>query len=198
MALADLRDIDPSAAVLNIIHNCQARLSSALAGLGALMNIHDFSAWLSATPPSQVIQNNFWIIPTIQSIHILAICVVISSASLINLRLVGIVGRADPVAGFASRYLPWTWTALVVLLLSGSILIVGEPDRTLGNGIFWSKIALVATGLILSLAFAIPIRKNPTFWESSGDGVRAKLLGAVSLAVWIAVIFCGRWIAYGG
>ncbi len=162
------------------------------------MNLHDFSTWLSATPPSQIIQINFWIIPTVQSIHILAICVVISSALLINLRLVGIVGRADPVAGFANRYLPWTWTALVILLLSGSILIVGEPDRTLGNGIFWSKMALVAAGLILSLAFAIPIRKNPTFWESAGDGVGAKLLGVVSLAVWIAVIFSGRWIAYGG
>ena len=160
------------------------------------MTVHDFSTWLSATPPSQIIQNNFWIIPTIQSVHILAICVVISSALLINLRLVGIVGRADPVVGFARRYLPWTWTALVVLLLSGSILIVGEPGRTLGNTVFWSKMALVAAGLILILVFSIPVRKNPAFWE--GIGIQAKLLGVVSLAVWVAVIFCGRWIAYAG
>jgi hypothetical protein len=162
------------------------------------MDVHDFSTWLSATPPSQIIQNNFWIIPTIQSIHILAIGVVISSALLIDLRLVGIVGRADPVASFARRYLPWTWTALVVLLVTGLILIVGEPDRTLGNVIFWSKMALVAGGLLLTLVFSIPIRKEPAFWESAGVGLQAKLLGAVSLAVWIAVIFCGRWIAYAG
>lgn len=162
------------------------------------MNLHDFSTWLSATPPSQIIQINFWIIPTIQSIHILAICVVISSALMINLRLVGIVGRADPVAGFARRYLPWTGTALIVLLLTGMILIVGEPDRTLGNSIFWSKMALVAGGLILTLVFSMPLRKNPVFWEGAGVAVSAKLLGAVSLAVWIAVIFCGRWIAYAG
>jgi hypothetical protein len=159
------------------------------------MNLHDFSTWLSATPPSQIIQINFWIIPTVQSIHILAICVVISSALMINLRLVGIVGRADPVAGFARRYLPWAGTALIVLLLTGMILIVGEPDRTLGNSIFWSKMALVAGGLVLTLVFSIPLRKNPVFWEGA---VSAKLLGAVSLAVWIAVIFCGRWIAYAG
>jgi hypothetical protein len=161
------------------------------------MNVHDFSTWLSATPPSLIIQNNFWVIPTVQSIHILAICVVISSALMINLRLVGIVGRADPVASFARRYLPWTWTALVILLLTGVTLIVGEPDRTVGNSIFWSKMALVAAGVILGLVFIIPIRKNPAFWENTGNGLQAKLLGAVSLTVWIAVIFCGRWIAYG-
>jgi hypothetical protein len=162
------------------------------------MDVHDFSTWLSATPPSQLIQNNFWIIPTTQSVHILAICAVIASAILVNLRLVGFVGRADPVAGFARRYLPWTWAALGVLLLTGLILITGEPDRTLGNSIFWSKMALVATGVVLSAMFAIPIRKNPSFWESQGQAIFAKLLGAVSLAVWVAVILCGRWIAYGG
>jgi hypothetical protein len=162
------------------------------------MDIHEFSTWLAGTPPSQLIQNNFWVIPTVQSVHILAICAVIASALLVNLRLVGFVGRADPVAGFARRYLPWTWTALVVLLLTGMILIVGEPDRTLGNTVFWSKIALVAAGVVLSLAFAVPIRKNPSFWEGQGQAVPAKLLGAVSLAVWVAVIFCGRWIAYAG
>jgi hypothetical protein len=162
------------------------------------MNVHDFSTWLSATPPSLIIQNNFWVIPTVQSIHILAICVVISSALMINLRLVGVVGRADPVASFARRYLPWTWTALVILLTTGAILVVGEPDRTVGNTIFWSKMALVSAGVILGLVFMIPIRKNPAFWESAGNGLQAKLLGVVSLAVWVAVIFCGRWIAYGG
>jgi hypothetical protein len=160
------------------------------------MSIEEFSTWLSRTPPSQMIQNELWIIPTVQSIHILAICAVISTAMMVSLRLVGIVGRADPVTDFARRYLPWTWTALVILLLTGLILITGEPGRTLGNTVFWSKMALVVVGLVLSLVFATPIRKNPLFWESAGHVAAAKALGAVSLAVWIAVIFCGRWIAY--
>jgi hypothetical protein len=162
------------------------------------MTIQEFSSWLAQTPPSQFIQGNFWIIPTVQSIHILAICAVISSALLINLRLVGLVGGGDPVASFARRYLPWIWTALVVLLLTGLILIVAEPDRTLGNVIFWSKMALVAAGLLLGLVFAMPIRRNPAFWDGAGHDVQGKVLGAVSLAVWIAVICCGRWIAYAG
>jgi hypothetical protein len=162
------------------------------------MTIQEFSSWLAQTPPSQFIQGNFWIIPTVQSIHILAICAVISSALLINLRLVGLVGGGDPVAGFARRYLPWTRIALVVLLLTGLILIVAEPDRTLGNAIFWSKMALVAAGLLLGLVFAMPIRKNPAFWDGAGHNVQGKVLGGVSLAVWIAVICCGRWIAYAG
>ena len=162
------------------------------------MDIHDFSTWLASTPPSQFIQNNFWIIPTTQSVHILAICAVIASAMLVNLRLVGFVGRADPVIGFARRYLPWTWAALGLLLLTGLILIVAEPDRTLGNFVFWSKMTLVAAGVVLGLIFALPIRRNPSFWEGPSQSILAKLLGAVSLAVWIAVILCGRWIAYAG
>src|ERR1043166_6407896 len=108
-------------------------------------------AWISSTHANTVIRDTVWIIPLVQTIHILAICVVMSSVLLLNLRLVGRIGGGEPKDVFTRRYLPWVWTALVILLMSGSILIWGEPGRDLQNPTFWTKMSLILTAIILTL-----------------------------------------------
>ena len=88
-------------------------------------------AWLSATRASAFISNIPWVIPAVQTVHILAICVVMSSVLLLNLRLIGAIGGGEPKDVFTRRYLPWVWVALGVLFVSGSTLVVGEPNRDL-------------------------------------------------------------------
>ena len=77
----------------------------------------------------QVIQTTKWIIPTLQTIHILAIAALFSSAILFDLRLWGVVERDLPLKDMARRFFPVIWFALPVLLTSGAFLIVGEPKR---------------------------------------------------------------------
>ena len=92
--------------------------------------------WLSATPVSLLIQKVFWIIPTVQTVHILAISVVVASMAMFDVRLLGLAGKRHSVVSLSRRFFPWLWGALVVLALSGSILIIGEPKRALGNPAF--------------------------------------------------------------
>lgn len=158
------------------------------------MTASDVSAWLTATPLSQTIQSTVWAVPTLQSVHILAICVVAASAMIFDLRLVGALGREAAVTTVARRYLPWLWTALVVLLFTGLALVIGEPDRTLENWVFWTKMSLLAAAVVLTAAVQASL-KRPERWEA-GVPAPARLAGAVSLAIWIGVIVCGRWIAY--
>ncbi len=91
------------------------------------MTLHGFAEWLGQTPISQVVQNVSWIIPSVQSIHILSIAIVISAVFMVDLRLLGVIGRDQPTAAYTSRFLSWIWPTLVVLLLTGSVLIIGEP-----------------------------------------------------------------------
>jgi hypothetical protein len=153
-------------------------------------------AWLAATKASAEIQNVTWIIPAVQCIHILAISVVMSSTLLLNLRLVGIVGGGESKDVFTRRYLPWVWWALVVLLLSGSVLIVGEPHRDLINSTFWTKMLLVLLAILLTAVLELPVLHNAHFWESRMRRIWVRPLAAAAICCWIAIALCGRWIAY--
>jgi len=158
------------------------------------MSIEAFSAWLAATPVSTMIQEQFWIVPTIQSIHILAICAVAASALLIDLRLVN--GKGEPVAAYARRYMPWIWVALVVLAVTGALMIIGEPDRTLLNWVFWTKLGLIAGAVSVTLLIQRLMARNAAFWDLAGNRGFAMGLGLASMLLWVSVIICGRWIAY--
>ncbi len=156
----------------------------------------DVIAWISSTGAYSTIRDVTWIIPTVQVIHILAISVVMSSVLLLNLRLIGIIGGGEPKDSFTRRYLPWVWTALVVLLLSGSILIVGEPERDLQTPVFWLKMSLIVGMIILTLILERPVLRNADFWETPARKVISRLLAVVGLAGWVGIVLCGRWIAY--
>jgi hypothetical protein len=158
-----------------------------------------FSKWLGATAASAVIQNVTWIIPLVQTIHILAIAIILSSVAMLDLRLLGLAGKRVTISGMAERFLPWIWGALAVLALSGMILITGEPDRSLLNPAFQIKMALVVSAIAVTLIFQRTVRRNAAFWDLSPSRRRsARLTALISLAIWLAIAICGRLIAYVG
>lgn len=158
---------------------------------------HAFCDWLSTTQPSQLIQNVSWIIPSVQSVHIIMIAVLIGAIGMVDLRILGFGMRSQSVAALSHRLLPFVWGALPVLLVSGAILIIGEPARSLENPAFQLKMLLLVAGITLTLIFQKALKKDVAFWEMSpARRASAKLLAVVSLAIWIAIIFAGRYIAY--
>jgi hypothetical protein len=156
-----------------------------------------FCRWLQATDLSQTIQNVDWIVPAVQTLHILAIAAVLSSALMLALRLLGVAARDQASAAIATRYLPVIWGTLIVLLLTGAILIIGEPARALENPVFILKMTLLAAALSVIGAYQIPLRTNPDFWERSiVRSISVKLIAILSLGLWIGIVCAGRWIAY--
>lgn len=163
--------------------------------------IQHFIHWLGKTSASQFIQRVFWIIPTVQIVHILAISVVVSSMAMLDLRLLGVAGTRHSIASLAKRFLPWLWAALGVLFLSGSVLIIGEPQRSLDNAVFKLKMAMVATAVCVTLRFRLLLKKDlaagaPDLLPS--HFLAAKLTGAISLLLWLGIVAAGRLIAYAG
>ncbi len=164
--------------------------------------LNEFSTWLAGTPLSHTIQTVEWIIPTLQTIHILCVAVAFSSAVLVNLRIFGLFERDEPLREVAGRFLPWIWPVLVILLLTGSVLIIGEPRRSLVNSTFYIKMALLAAAIVLTAilqawftpAPAIPGKDPPG--TDRGRQLAGKALAAVSILVWCGILFAGRWIAY--
>lgn len=159
--------------------------------------LHEFCSWLEQTPMSQTIQTVSWIVPTVQTIHILAIAAVMSSVLMLSLRLMGVVGRDQLVRPYSARYLPVIWWSLPVLLVSGAIMIVGEPVRSLESPIFQLKVLLIIAVFALTLVYQVTLRRNAAYWtEAPGGRAASVMLAVVALVLWICIVFAGRWIAY--
>jgi uncharacterized membrane protein SirB2 len=159
--------------------------------------LDQFCAWLEHTPVSQTIQTVDWIVPAVQTVHILAIAAVMGSVLMINLRLINLAGRDQSLNAFSARFLPVIWWALPVLLATGIIMVVGEPVRSLENPVFQLKMLLVLAAIAITLGYQAPLKKNPVFWHVSGvHRVAAFALALVSLLIWVSIVLAGRWIAY--
>jgi uncharacterized membrane protein len=163
--------------------------------------LDDFIHWLGATPVSLVIQEVFWIIPTVQTIHILAISVVLASMAMFDLRLLGLAGNRNSIASLSRRFMPWLWGALIVLAASGCILIVGEPKRSLGNVVFQLKMCMLATAIVVTLGFQAVLKRDLAGGSADlapAHVTAAKITGLMSLALWVGIAVAGRLIAYTG
>ena len=155
-----------------------------------------FGRWLASTELSQATREaltNFLLFaPIVQTIHILSIAVVVGSAGAICLRLLGVGSQSLPA--LTKRFVPVIWGALVVMLLTGSVLVVNRPTRYFGKWVFLSKMALIIVAIVVTIALQSAVRRNPQHWEATSAASRT--IGASLLLMWMAVIFAGRWIAY--
>jgi hypothetical protein len=160
--------------------------------------VHQFALWLASTPPSVFIQEqNAWAIPAIQSVHIVGIALVMGSVLMIDLRILGLAWTDQTLRQTTSRFGPWLTGSLWLLLVTGLLMVVGEPVRELVSFSFWLKMALVAVGTAVAVAFQRALRRDERRWEdAAAHGGSIRMLAVVTFLVWIAVIFLGRLIAY--
>jgi hypothetical protein len=157
----------------------------------------EFAAWLAGTDLSALIAGNLWVIPLVQSIHILGIAVVFVSLFVVVLRIWGLAGRDQTLSATADRFIPWIWGSFAVLAATGVVMVIGEPARELVSFSFWAKMALLAIGLFVVIAFQSHLSRHRAQWDETLVALTStRIFAAVTLLVWIGVIFMGRLIAW--
>src|SRR5882757_1818983 len=102
-----------------------------------------FTHWLTGGWLNLAVASHSWVVPTLQTIHILSVAVVLSGVLLINLRIAGLVERYQPISAVLDRFLWPVTIAVAVLAVTGALLIAGEPTRALFRTIFWVKMAMI-------------------------------------------------------
>ena len=157
----------------------------------------ELALWISDTSLSLWIVTHFWAIPIFQVMHIFAIAAAFGAALMMSLRLFGIAGGARTVPEVGKRFFPWLWWGLLALVVSGLLMIVGEPVRELINPIFWIKMVMVISLTVLTIIFQkAVVRRAETAganWRASG-GVQVSAF--LLLILWCLIMAGGRWIAY--
>jgi len=160
--------------------------------------VKEFAEWLSVTGPSVFIKTHqAWMIPSIQTLHIVGIGIILGSVFMLNLRIFGLAAGDLTMRQTQQRFGPWIAGALWLLGLSGLLLIVAEPVRELITFSFWAKMALVLIGGLAVFGFGRMLRKHEEIWgDTLVQRPGIKFAALATFVLWLAVIVLGRLIAY--
>jgi len=149
--------------------------------------------WLEATPLSTWLRESpsLWAFPFVLILHTVGLAFFVGTNVAWDVRVLGF-SLGIPLEALR-RYFLVMWAGFWINAFSGVLLLLAYPTKALTNPLFYAKLALITFGVVL----AFRIRR-----EVNGLGARAdapptaRMLAAVSLVCWIAVIFAGRLLAY--
>ena len=157
--------------------------------------MHSFANWLVNTTLSIALAKSSWVVPAMQTTHIVAIAILFSSVLMVGLRVMGWAGRDQTLKATVEWFCPWFWGSLVILAITGMILIVTEPPRQLLAISFWLKMSILAIAIAIAVLFRRSIDRNAAYWESAAR-LRTKVFGIGIFCVWCLVVFLARFIAF--
>jgi hypothetical protein len=159
--------------------------------------IEEFCQWLHETPLAATIRANELLFPWFESIHVLAITLVLGSIAIVDLRLLGIASRNRPVTQLIREVLPVTWVAFAVAALTGAALFTSNAVEYSHNFAFRMKMLLMALAGINMLVFHFVTYQTVGQWDAANRTPRAaRLAGGFSIAVWLGIVAFGRWIGF--
>jgi magnesium-transporting ATPase (P-type) len=159
--------------------------------------IREFCDWLSATSVSVAFQSADWFVPTVQTVHIISIAILLTSVYVVSFRLIGVTRAGQSLAVVPAKSTPWIWIALCVLLATGMLLTITEPARELLNWAFRVKMLMVIALAAILLVVQTRTRRNPQYWTESPTRRRAaRAIGIAAVIIGAGIVTAGRWIAY--
>ena len=135
--------------------------------------------------------------PLIEATHVLAIATVFGTIFIVDLRLLGIAGTNRPYSVVAREMLGKTWAAFIVAVITGALLVAPNAITYYGNTAFRLKmLALLVAGLNMVIFQILTARSMPSWDNSPRTPGAARTAALISLIVWTAIIFLGRWIGF--
>lgn len=134
------------------------------------------------------LKSHLWAYPALEMVHICGIALLLGNLVLLELRVFGL-GAALPVKDLARLSLGLAATGFALAAASGLLMFASQPAELLANRAFTLKMLLLLTAACNAAWF---------HGRASLDklDVWARVQMAVSTLIWLAVLACGRWIAY--
>ena len=139
-----------------------------------------------------------WLWPAIESLHVAAMVVLVTSITTFDLRLMGLAFRHLRVSELGDRLLPSTWGAFGVMILTGSLLFAQSAARKYcSNPAFHIKLILIFLAGVNMSVFHFTIYRDVSKWdETASTPLLAKVVGSFSVLLWAAVVVAGRFIGF--
>lgn len=149
----------------------------------------DWLQLLEHTSWAEAIRQSIWLYPCLEIVHIVGIVLLVGPAFIFDLRLLGF-SKHLPVDGLGHLLLSWSVRGLLLVIPSGILLFITNASTLGYDPVFWTKMIL----LILAACNVLVFRSLRNGGAASLAAV--KVIAMLSLLLWIAIIACGRLLAY--
>jgi hypothetical protein len=152
--------------------------------------------WLENTSWAIGIRQSLWLYPVLEIVHLTGIVILVGAAFMFDLRLLGFSKNLS-VYGLARHLLPWSQRGLLLIIPSGILLFITNSETLGTDPTFWLKMILLILAAINVLVFHKWIFKHQINSKAHGKIIlSSKISALISIIVWIAIIACGRLLAY--
>jgi hypothetical protein len=138
-----------------------------------------------------------WLFPIVETLHVISLAMVFGSIAMVDLRLVGATSRNSAMSRLSGEVLPYTWGAFICAIVTGTLLFISKAHVYFYNLQFQLKfLCMLLAGMNMAV-FHFGTYRRVLEWDDRHPPPRAaRLAGALSIALWIGVIFFGRWIGF--
>lgn len=152
--------------------------------------------WLESSSWAVYIRQSLWLYPALEIVHIMGIAILVGAAFLFDLRLLGFSKNLS-VDGLANHLLPWSRRGLWLIVPSGILLFITNAETLGKDPTFWLKMLLLVIAGLNALVFHKYVYPpNIHLQPEKQLPFSARFSAAISIIVWIAVVACGRLLAY--
>jgi uncharacterized protein DUF6644 len=161
------------------------------------MDIEGLIASLEASGLATGIRNSLYLFPLIESAHVVGLTMVFGTILIIDLRLLGLASAQRTFTAIAADVFTWTWLAFLMTVMTGALMFITNASTYYSSGYFRAKMALLVLSGLNMLAFELTSRRSVHLWDRQAAAPAAgRAVAALSLAIWIGVIFLGRWVGF--
>lgn len=160
------------------------------------MDFTEILTWLELTPVGELMQTSDWAFPAAEVIHVLAVVIVYGFIAIVDLRLLGLAGKARRYTQLAEEALHLVWVAFACAVITGFLMFITQPTQYLANPWFVSKMIFILLAGINMVIMELVIARRSHSWHADGIPIGARLAGGLSLSFWTVVVVCGRWIGF--
>jgi hypothetical protein len=152
---------------------------------------------LEASGLATWLRGSLYAFPLIESFHVIGLTLVFGMIAIVDLRLVGLASTRRPFATLASETIRWTWAAFALTAATGVLMFSTNAVAYYQNLQFRFKMALLVLAGINMLIFNFTAGRSVHRWNTDRTApLSGRLAGALSLLLWIGVIFLGRWVGF--
>lgn len=161
------------------------------------MSLLQICQWLNDTAIGTAIRESTLMFPLIETVHVLGIALLVGTVAIVDLRLLGLILKREPVTRITRQILPLTWWGFAVVFISGVLLFWAGAAKLYENPAFRLKLLLLLFAGLNPLVFHLTIYRSVDSWENDPiTPIHARLAGLLSLILWSGIIITGRAIAY--
>jgi len=157
------------------------------------MSLLEFCQWLQFSPPLVAMRASPWLFPVIATIHLMGLSVLGGAVLLVDLRLLGLGLRRQPVAQLAVDAERWLFRGLLVMIATGIPLFMCFATKYYYLTFFWVKMA----SLVAVVAFTVSVRRRVAMTdETRFNPMTGRAVALTSLTLWTTVVLGGRYIGF--